>query len=82
MKSNKWINTSKHLNVCRTMPPLKHKRGETFDINNSEVIKWLANHPEVLMYVFEVINGRDRKREQLIVFDREAGTWSGVDYHD
>lgn len=59
------------------MPPLRHKVGEVFDIEKSEVVKWLMEQPNFKKWVFARIYGAGR-----IVYDAATGTWSGVPYED
>lgn len=69
--------TYKNLAVARQMPRLRHSiPGEPFDIEDSEVVKWLIKQPEIMQYVFGSVEvpGRD-----LIEYDPETGTWAGVD---
>ena len=63
------------LDVAKTMPPLRHKPGDTFDVNTSEVISWLIQQPRVKQYLFQTCNGNG-----LIVYDSASGTWRGKDY--
>lgn len=58
--------------VVRAMPPLRHKVGDEFDFEKSEVVGWLWEQPEVRQYLF----GR-MKTLGLIVYDPESGTWAG-----
>ena len=56
------------------MPPLFHTLpGEEFDIQRSEVVRWLLRQPEIQRWIFDIVRGR-----RLIQFDPENGTWSGV----
>jgi len=74
-----WINTSSKLECVKKMPELKHSvKGEPFDIKNSEVVKWLLEQPEVLSYLVEPVNGHDKRRERLIIYNPERGTWKGI----
>jgi hypothetical protein len=61
----------KRLNAFRTMPPLTHKPGETFDPNESEVFDWIKGQPDLLNYLMDT--AKDKK---LISF--KDGKWSGV----
>jgi hypothetical protein len=63
------------LDVAKSMPPLRHKLGEVFDVNTSEVIAWLVRQPKVRQYLFQTCSGND-----LIVFDAVSRTWRGKDY--
>lgn len=62
------------LNIARNMPRLKHKVGDRFDINTSEVIKWLVSQPEIMDKIFIMANNH-----KVIVYDPDAGEWRGAD---
>ena len=62
------------LNVARNMPRLKHKVGDRFDINTSEVIKWLVSQPEIMDKIFIMANNH-----KVIVYDPDTGEWRGAD---
>lgn len=73
---NRWsASRCVRLDDALTMPPLKHKHGETFDWSSSEVCNWLMAQPRVRQYVFDKCNQRG-----LIVYNPDTGTWSGKDY--
>ena len=73
---------SKYLEVAKKMPPLYHTLpGETFDMEKSEVAKWLMEQPEILNYVVNRIKG-GKGQEPFIVYDPDTGKWQGVDYHE
>lgn len=57
------------------MPPLRHKVGEVFDVEKSEVVAWALSRPEVKQFLFDKM--RDSGR---IKYDPSTGTWSGVPY--
>ena len=83
MEKKKWINTSRRLEPFRKMPPLKNwVDGQPYDPADSEVIKWICNQPDIVQYIFEVVNGRSNNREALIKYDSSNGTWVGIDYGD
>ena len=68
---------SKLLAVAKHMPPLYHKLpGEVFDIEKSEVVKWLVQQPEILNYIFNQIKGKN----PYIVYNSTTGKWRGIDY--
>lgn len=47
-------NRAKILNVAKKIPPLKHSiPGQDFNIQNSEVMKWLVRQPEILKLCLE-----------------------------
>ncbi len=71
----------KRFEVVKKMPPLRHKSGDGYNPEESEVIDWLIKQPDILNYIFDAVRGNGR-RESPIVFNPEAGTWQGVDYHD
>jgi len=62
------------LNVAKTMPRLRHKVGDKFDVNTSEVVKWLVSQPEIKSKIFNMAQSR-----QLIVYDPNTGEWRGAD---
>ncbi len=69
---------SKLLDIAKKMPPLRHRNtGEDFDIEKSEVAKWLIQQPDILKYVHQRISGGNK----FIVYNPDTGTWQGVDYH-
>ncbi len=81
MSINKFIKASKKLDFIRKMPPLKNReKEEKYDPNKSEVIDWILKHKEAGEYIFEIVNGKDKRREKLIKYDSENGMWVGVDY--
>jgi len=64
--------------AARGMPPLRHSvPGQDYDVRQSEVVRWLVQQPDILQIVFESV--KDHKE---IVFDRDTGTWRGIDYAD
>jgi len=72
---------SKNLDITKTMPPLHHTvPGEEFDIEKSEVVKWLVGQPEILNYVINRIKG-GKGQSPYIVYNSGTETWQGVDYH-
>lgn len=85
MDIKKWIKTSKNLEFIKNMPPVYHKLpGKEYSRDKSEVLNWILNSPEIYMvleYVFSVVNGRDKRREQFAVYNPETGKWQGVDYN-
>ncbi len=62
------------LNVARNMPRLRHKVGDRFDINTSEVVKWLVSQPEIMDKIFIMANNH-----KVIVYDQNTGEWRGAD---
>ena len=61
--------------AARNMPNLRHSvPGRDFDIRESEAVRWLVSQPDILQYLF------DKIRRYCLVYDRDTGTWRGVDY--
>lgn len=80
MKKRKRV--SKELDIARRMPPLYHKLpGENFDINKSEVAKWLVNQPDIVNYVVNRIKAAGTSNP-LICYNPSTGKWQGVDYEE
>lgn len=63
------------LKPIKKMPPLRHKIGDTFDVNTSEVISYMIAQPEVRQKLFDVANQRG-----VIIYDPKTKTWRGCDY--
>lgn len=70
---------SKRFEVAKKMPPLKHKLNDRYDVEESEVIKWLISQPDILNYIFDAVRGNGR-RESPIIYNPDTETWQGVDY--
>lgn len=69
--------TSYLLDIAKTMPPLYHKLpNEDYDVNKSEVAKWLVNQPDIMNYIVN----RIKSCKNFIVYDPSTGKWHGVDY--
>lgn len=67
---------SKKLNVAKKLPPSYHTiPGQEFEINKSEVVRWLINQPDILNYLWDNI-----KQSKDVEYDPETGIWTGVDY--
>lgn len=80
MKSKISEPRNRLISVARKMPPLFHKNpGIDFDINKSEVVKWLMNTPEAKTLLWESIQNVYGDRCP-IVYDQETGLWKGKDY--
>lgn len=62
------------LDCARHMPELKHKSGEKFDLNDSEVIRWLWEQPEIKQKIFDMAN-----QQKVIVYDPVRKTWKGCE---
>lgn len=68
----------KFLECVKHMPPLGHAKDKTgFDIQNSDVAKWIIQQPEVMQKIFDMAN-----RHGFIKYNPETKTWQGVDYGD
>lgn len=64
------VKVSKMLDFAKTMPVLKHN-----DINDSEVLDWLAQQREALNYLFMRL-----RNAKVIKYDQ--GEWRGNDYKE
>lgn len=71
----------KRFEVAKKMPPLRHKIGNEYEAEKSEVINWLIKQPDILNYIFDAVRGNGR-RESPIIYNSDTDTWQGVDYHD
>lgn len=62
------------LQCVEDMPPCRHwpYQDQPFDINDSEVVRWLSRQPDVQQWLFNTMKSRG-----LIVFDQARGTWRG-----
>ena len=72
------MNSSRHgrcLDVAKKMPPLRHKIGDNYRIEDSAVVAWLIEQPLVRQAVFNKV-----KDAGLIVYDSASGTWHGKAY--
>jgi hypothetical protein len=68
------MNQTKFKDYLSAMPPLHHTLpGQEFDINKSEVTKYIMAHPDILNWITSRAIGTHR-----IVYDNETGRWSGV----
>lgn len=68
----------KRLFVGANMPPLRRKHpGDEYDYKNDEVLNWISERPELLMYVFDKLT-----QGGYIEYDSLNCTWQGVDYDD
>lgn len=54
------------------MPPLRHNNGPSFNIKQSDVVKWLIDQPEILKRVFTYYS------DHAMVFNKETGLWKGI----
>ena len=69
--------TSYLLDIAKRMPPLYNKLpNEDYDVNKSEVAKWLVNQPEIMNYIVN----RIKSCKNFIAYDPSTGKWHGVDY--
>lgn len=64
--------------VAKNMPPLYHTLpGQEFDVEKSQVYKWIKEQPEFWEYI------RDTLRQAgYIVYNSETGQWTGIDYEE
>ncbi len=67
-RATKWAT------AVRKMPPLHHTLPEQpFCLENSEVVRWLLNQPDVMQAVFD-------KAKKYLHYNADTGTWQGIDY--
>lgn len=67
---------AKILEIVKRMPLLRHSiPGEDFDIQKSEVMKWIMQSPAAWNYIWNNI-----KQSGAVIYDSDTGTWQGVDY--
>lgn len=59
------------------MPPLKRMKNGKYDFTSDEVLKWLSNNEELMMYLFDKLRGLD-----FIKYNSRTHEWRGCDYHD
>lgn len=60
------------------MPPLHHSLpGETFHYKKSEVLKWLAERPALIDYLFDRAVSTNQ-----IEYNKNTGKWQGIDYEE
>lgn len=71
----------KRFEVVKKMPPLRHKFGDEYTAEKSEVISWLVKQPDILNYIFDAVRGNGH-RESPIVYNPDTEMWQGVDYDD
>lgn len=59
------------------MPPLSNypDKSQPFDVYKSEVIRWMADQPEVLNYLFS-----QASNTKAIKYDPNTEKWVGVNY--
>ncbi|HFI0700779.1 TPA: hypothetical protein ACGO3H_000215 [Streptococcus suis] len=75
-KNKKHKRRSKKLLVAKNMPPLYHTLpGQDFAREKSQVLKWLADAPEIQDWVMEQL-----KSAGYIDYNPDTGQWFGVDY--
>lgn len=63
-----------YLDCAKKMPRLRHKVGEKFSVETSEVIKWLIAQPEIMSKVFNLASSHG-----VIIYDHNTGEWKGAD---
>lgn len=69
---------AKILEVAKSMPPLRHSiPGKDFDIQKSEVMKWIMQNPVTWNYVWNNI-----KQSGAVTYNPDTGEWQGVAYDD
>lgn len=69
---------SKKFDCAKDMPPLLHSTpGQEFDIQKSEVAKWLCAQPSIMQYVFTKVSTSNGGLG-LIEYDRETNIWKGI----
>jgi hypothetical protein len=68
---------SKLIYVISQMPPLSHwpDREKAFDINKSDVCRWLVQRVELLDWLLQKANALG-----AIEYDAETKLWRGVNY--
>lgn len=60
------------------MPPLFHTfPGEEFSPEKSELLKWIAKQPLLLIWLKDQL-----KSAGYITYDATTGKWTGIDYRD
>lgn len=70
------IARDKRLTVGCVMPPLQRKKtGQEYDNKKDDVLNWISEQPELLMYVCDKLT-----QGGYIKYDANIGTWQGVDY--
>lgn len=78
MEVQKKREFNKHLRIAKKMPPLYHTLpGEKFELEKSEVVKWLISQPDLLDFIFDRV-----KKHGHIIYNPETGKWHGVDYDE
>lgn len=69
---------SKLLDVGKSMPRLYHTLpNEEFDWDKSQVLKWIANQPELLTYLRYKLSSIG-----YIQYDAITGSWKGIEVND
>lgn len=67
---------SKKLEIGKDMPPLFHTLpGEEFSPEKSEILKWIAKQPLLLIWLKDQL-----KSAGYITYDATTGKWTGIDY--
>lgn len=66
----------KRLLVANEMPPMYRRQpNQIYDHENDEVLKWIAEHPGLLNYMFDKLS-----TGKHIEYNPDTGIWQGVDY--
>ncbi|MEK4700381.1 hypothetical protein MKX47_12360 [Solibacillus sp. FSL R7-0668] len=77
-KNRKPKNRNAKLMTAANMPPLYHTLpSEEFNRGKSEVLKWLAERPALIEYVYD-----QAKNKGEIIYDATTGKWQGVYWED
>lgn len=64
------------LETTKLMPPLRHSiPGKDFNIQKSEVMKWIMQNPDAWNFIWNNI-----KQSGSVIYNPDTGTWQGVDY--
>lgn len=67
---------SKKLDIAKQMPALYHKLPDReFSVENSQVIKWAIEQPNILSYLWDRI-----KQSGYVNYDPKSGKWKGVNH--
>lgn len=68
------MNQKQFREMLSEMPPLRHsmQTEDPFDIEHSEVAKWLISRPAVMQFIFNKATST-----KCIEYDKTTGLWSG-----
>lgn len=71
------VSRDKRLMTSCNMPPrYRTQPGQEYNNKNDDVLKWISECPELLMYVCDKLT-----QGGYIEYDSVSGTWQGVDYN-